>query len=371
MKKILLALLSAIPLFSLATHERAGEITYRCLGGLTYEVTVTLYSRGTSTPTDRCFINVSFGDGDTVQVCRSNFEPGDPTTDPWGAIGCSNPDPPCHHMGEWSMFDNCLNIKRNIYVTNHTFAGPGTYVISITDFTRVDYIVNIPNNNAFYIQDTLKISPWFQPCTSSPTFINPPLDTAHVGVCHVYNPMAVDPDGDSLSYQLISCLGDSGKPIAGYYIPPGVSVDSVTGNLTWCSPPSISNPNTDIWNFAIRILKWRKISNQYFLAGTVLRDIEIYVNACAGMGIEENHSRSSVKLFPNPASDFLHVQTNNKNGGTILLVYDFTGKQVLEKRISEEENFLLSLEGFRNGLYLLQAYSNEKNIFSEKFQVQH
>ena len=53
MRKVFLAILFSL-LFagtSFATHQRAAEITYRHLQGLTYEFTITMYTR-TSSPAD-------------------------------------------------------------------------------------------------------------------------------------------------------------------------------------------------------------------------------------------------------------------------------------------------------------------------------
>lgn len=267
-----------------ATHERAGEITYKCLGGYTYQISITTYTKGTSKDADRCSLEVNLGD-DTSHyvVCRSNYESGDPTSDPWGA-SCNTTSCATHHMGEWTIGNptlESLDIKKNIYTIIHTYPGPNTYIISMTDPNRNDNIVNVGTGVVFSIQDTLNISP-FITCNNSPMLMNPPVDKACVGQCFIHNPGAVDQDGDSLAYHLGTCFNDVGHPIPGYKIPTGVSLNPVTGDFIWCSPQNLGSSSSFPYeyNFAIDIQEWRKVGGEYILIGTVRRDMQVTVYNC-------------------------------------------------------------------------------------------
>jgi hypothetical protein len=54
-----------------ATHQRAGEITYKRLGGLTYEFTVITYTF-TPSPADRPEIEVFWGDNSSSIISRQS-----------------------------------------------------------------------------------------------------------------------------------------------------------------------------------------------------------------------------------------------------------------------------------------------------------
>ena len=82
----------------------------------------------------------------------------------------------------------------------------------------------------FYIQSCLTISP-FTGDNTSPILLNPPIDLACVGEIFEHNPGAWDEDGDSLSYELVTCLGLDGLPIDGYNLPNGVTIDPL--QATW------------------------------------------------------------------------------------------------------------------------------------------
>lgn len=227
----------------LATHNRAGEITYRKINDLTYEITITTYTK-ISSPADRPSLLVEWGDGDTTTIPRIN--------DPGVQVG---PD-----------------IKKNIYQGIHTYDALGNYCMFFEDPNRNSNVLNIPNsvNVPFSVNTCLYMNP-FLGGNNSPILLNPPIDDACINKPYVHNPGAYDPDGDSLSYELTVCLGFGGDPIPGYTIPPGINVDPITGDFTWNVPTQIGE-----YNFAMYIHEWRN----GLLIGTVTRDMQITVINC-------------------------------------------------------------------------------------------
>ena len=109
MKKLFSILFFLLSLSAFACHQRAGEITYRYLGGYTYEITITTYSIPLmpDAPVDRCSLTVFFGTGYSVEVCRNNIDPLYPTAtkDP-GDHTCGDKIFICPNaaLGEWSIF---------------------------------------------------------------------------------------------------------------------------------------------------------------------------------------------------------------------------------------------------------------------------
>ena len=167
------------------------------------------------------------------------------------------------------------DISKNTYIGEHTFAGNGIYTISFEDPNRNAGIVNIPNsvNVPFYIESTLIINP-FLGSNSSPQLLNPPIDNGCTNTPYYHNPGAFDPDGDSLSFSLITCRGYEGENIPGYNMPNAsnyISINPTTGDLVWDSPTMVGE-----YNIAILIQEWR----QGVLIGNVVRDMQISIIAC-------------------------------------------------------------------------------------------
>ncbi|MCB0483383.1 MAG: fibronectin type III domain-containing protein, partial [Flavobacteriales bacterium] len=266
-----LALLCVLAVFTAleglyATHNKAGEITYRRIGttGTTYEITITTYTDPTSTQADRCELQICYGDGKCDTIPRNN--------------GCGAGGAACNCAGVIIVSGK---VKMNTYTTRHTYAGPGTYTISMEDPNRVKDIHNIPNSVGipFYLKTTLIISPTAG-SNNSPVLNFPPVDQACLGQPFYHNPGAIDPDGDSLAYYLSICYGKGGAAIQNFQFPRAartLEVNVRTGTLTWDFPLG----PVGIYNVGILIHEYRRdINGIPQLVGTVLRDMQIDVNTC-------------------------------------------------------------------------------------------
>ncbi|HLN52543.1 MAG TPA: gliding motility-associated C-terminal domain-containing protein [Lentimicrobium sp.] len=247
-----------------ATHQRAGEITYRYLNNLTYEVTITTYTFAPSAA-DRCELTLNWGDGQSSVIPRSN-----------GAPGITPAGIECDHVGEMVGPD----IRKNIYVGVHTYPSASTYRIWLEDPNRNMGIQNIPNSVdvPLYIETLLVINP-FLGNNSSPQLLIPPIDNGCIGNPYLHNPGAFDPNGDSLSYRLVTPRGAGGLNILGYELPnlvdtqnPGeFTINPLTGDILW-DHPTIQGE----YNFALIIEEWRNGVR----IGYVTRDMQVNIIAC-------------------------------------------------------------------------------------------
>ena len=264
MKKILLVLTTLLlSLLANATHNRAGEITYKHISGNTYEFTVYTYTKS-SAPADRPFLPINWGDGsaaDSLERVEINAFPD-------------------------------RDSQENVYIKRHTFPGSGEYEVCITDPNRNGGILNIDNGNSlfvvFAIQTKIRLSAAFVP-NNSVRFTNLPLQDACKFQPWVYNPGAVDTDGDSLSFKLVPSMGAGCEPFElGFYVYPdevnalggspdptnNIAIDPITGTIIWQSPQRNGE-----YNIAFIVEEWR---NGVKL-GQVMRDMQIVVEDCANL----------------------------------------------------------------------------------------
>jgi gliding motility-associated-like protein len=230
-------------LSSMATHNRAGEITYRHLSGLTYEFTITTYTY-TPSAANRSELTIEWGDNTSTIA---------PIADGYPIF---LPD----------------DYRHNAYIATHTFPGPGIYEVLVQDPNRNLGVENIPNsvNVVFSIKTTILIN-MVVGDNSSPELLNPPKDRAALGHIFIHNPAAYDPDGDSLSYELTVCTEQDGKPIENYSLPPRSDtfyINAVNGDLIWDTPI-----DTGKYNVAMNIKEWRN----GLIIGNIVRDMQIEV----------------------------------------------------------------------------------------------
>jgi gliding motility-associated-like protein len=233
--------------FAFATHNRAGEITHRRLTGNNYEIKIVTYTK-TSSPADRPELEFWWGDGTRDTIPRINID-----------------------------FNVGPDIQRNTYIGTHTYPGNGTYVMYFIDENRNGGVVNMPGsvNIPFYVETQLVISPALQ-VNNSPQLLQPPIDDGAVNRLFIHNPNAFDPDGDSLSYELVPCKGTNGQPIPTFFLPPAnvsFSLNGVTGDLIWNAPMTQGE-----FNVAMIIREWRNIPGIGMVnIGYVTRDMQITI----------------------------------------------------------------------------------------------
>jgi len=241
--------------FAHATHQRAAEIIYKHIDGLTYEVKIITYTRNNAANDSRDYLIIDWGDGTSADLLRNAKD-----------ILVSS--------GEF-------DIVYNEYTGTHTFPGIGTYYISMEDPNRNYGVANIPQsvNVPIFVETLLVINP-FIGGNNSVQLLNQPVDHGCAFRRYIHNPGAYDIDGDSLSYRLVKCRGAFGNVIPGYRFPDEVepgpdnvfSINQYTGDVTWDVPPM-----TGEYNFALQIEEWRN----GVLVGSVVRDMQVIIESCS------------------------------------------------------------------------------------------
>lgn len=249
--RFILIFLMVLSFKATGTHNRAGEITYTHLFGNTYEFTITTCTK-TSSEADRDELEIFWGDGTSDILPRTNIN-----------------------------FITGANAQKNFYVGQHTYTGAGTYVVEVEDPNRNEGVLNITQSVLvpFCIQTTIKITPFLGPDNSIQIEGCPCPEYACFNKKWCYNVKAYDPDGDSLSYQLVPCRGENCDEllIPAQYIYPNdvgggaLTIDEQTGTICWDSPQVLGE-----YNFAVLITSWR--AGQFI--SSVLHDLQITVTNC-------------------------------------------------------------------------------------------
>lgn len=250
-----------------ATHNRAGEITWQRIGPNTIRCILTTYTKfeGNAIPADRDSVEIDWGDGSPLTWVRRVNGPAGPSGVP---------------QGEFVR----PGLKRNLYITEHTYPGFGHFRIGFTDPNRIADICNVNDPNSvsvkFYIETTVTlVNEQFGGTNNSPLLFQFPIDEACVGQPFKHNPGAFDPDGDSLAFRLIAPLEGPQDDVPLYEFPnmvePGpannLSINPVTGDILWDAPQ-----RPCIYNIAILVIDYRNGQP----LDSVIRDMQIIVEEC-------------------------------------------------------------------------------------------
>jgi hypothetical protein len=246
MKKLILLALLALPFISKASHELGGQVSAKDLGGSQYEVKIKMWVDST----------IAVSPSITYAVQNSGM-----STSYTAALTSNIP-----------MGNSILEIT---YMDTIGFNALGAYKIVYTNCCRSMNITNLnsPSTQNLYFETLIQNNPAIT--NSTPEFVNSPDFFASPNDTLIHNPLAIDPDGDSLVFTWMNPLGFGGTAIPMSFVPypagaMSFTVDAVTGEISWI--PSM----TGVYSYAVKVQEYRNGT----LLSTGMRDAT--VNICVG-----------------------------------------------------------------------------------------
>ncbi|MBI4931573.1 MAG: gliding motility-associated C-terminal domain-containing protein [Bacteroidetes bacterium] len=254
-----------------ASHSEGADITYKCLGGNQYELTLSFYRdcHGVNAPTAPTINCASLSSGQNFNITLQPI----PGTGQEISLVCANLLTECQGgtypgVQEW-VYKGIVTIT------------PATDWIFSFDYccrnAAITTIVN-PGGQNIHIESTLDNLNF--PCNSSPIFTTKPIPFVCLYQNYTFNHGANDPDGDFITYELVTPMnGYSGSTII--YLPPytatqplstnpAMQFDTITGDL------NMKPTMLEVTVLAVKVKKWR--NNQ--LVGYVIRDIQLRTMNC-------------------------------------------------------------------------------------------
>lgn len=146
------------------------------------------------------------------------------------------------------------------------------------------------------------------------------------------------------------------------------SVDAIfsysTNSTTWSDtyddvmPGNITIPNGGTVYFHVA---------PYFAGevGTYLLDLSI--TRATNVGIKENTLANKIKIYPNPASEFIHIELDKVSEISTIDIFNMEGQQVFLSNIMNNDKVLkIPLQSLPNGVYFVRLISKEGSIQVEK-----
>ena len=253
-----------------ATHSMGADLTYRCVGANTYEITLSFYRDCVGIAADdSAYIDASSSCQGLYYVYLLRV----PGTGQEITPICPSALSTCNG-GTFTGIQE--------YVFKRTVILPGVcsdWTFSYNQCCRNNAITNIttPGSWQMYVYATLNNT--INPCNNSPTFSNKPVPFVCLGQQFCFNHGAYDIDGDSLVYSLITPWDSPGLPIV--YLPPfsasyplssnpAVTFNPMTGDI--CMTPTAM----EVTVMAVLVQEYRN----GVLIGSVERDIQVTVITC-------------------------------------------------------------------------------------------
>lgn len=254
-----------------ASHEAAGQISTKQLNATQFQVKVVVWVDSLAIPAPNLFYKIQ-GPSSTVNDTAKQVS----------NISVGN------QIQQWTYLDTI------------TLSAPGAYKLIHSNCCRNPGIVNLsnPSMDFFYLYCDFNYATAVT--NSTPEFINPPMFFVGVNDTMIHQPLAVDPDGDSLAFTWANPLTNNGNSAMMTMNPyPGIigwpfTVDPNWGEITWL-------PNsTGRFAYDIKVQEFRN----GILLSTSHRTA--YVNTCAAckVAMTSELQYNNVSSWPQPVNHF-------------------------------------------------------------------
>jgi hypothetical protein len=258
-----------------ATHVAGGEIIYECLGNGQYQFSLILYrdcagtTLGTSYTLD--FTSPCGNQSLTVDV-DTVFEVSQLCEDQLPFSSCNG--------------GNLPGLEQHVFTGTITLPPCDFWTASWSLCCRNDAISNLQTPGTYdgYLETSMNNEDY--PCDNSPVFTNAPIPYVCLNQPVVYSYGVYDPDGDSLSYALISAMTTGGVPIP--YVFPYTFLEPIQAGLTFDPFTGLLQftPNA-IGNYVV-VMEVTQYDDDGNVIGTTLRDMQFVVIACTNQAPRPN-----------------------------------------------------------------------------------
>ncbi len=257
-----------------ASHFAGADLTYKSLGGNSYEITLSFYRdcSGIAAPTS-AQINFNCSSNSSIDFNTSALQiPGSGVE----ITNACSANPTSCTTGPTSQY----GIREYVYQTTVVLPTCADWTMSWSSGTRnpITIISGMPD---WYIPAFLNNA--IAPNNSSPIFINKPISIICNGQNHNNNYGAIDPDGDSLSYSFYAPMISPTATVTYNYpftynnFAPSttpITIDSQTGNMNFTPSNTLSTIT------GIKVEEWRTINGVPILIGTIYRDVQLIIFSC-------------------------------------------------------------------------------------------
>ncbi len=130
--------------------------------------------------------------------------------------------------------------------------------------------------------------------------------------------------------------------------PAGMTIDDLTGRLTWTVP---SNPDS-LYSVKIRVSAPDESDAETFQEWSIRSlteyETQVYNPNTTGVDVNTVHS---FNVWPNPASDFVHIQTQGELSGRTLNIVSATGQLAFTTILSTSPSTAITTSAITPGVY--------------------
>jgi hypothetical protein len=174
------------------------------------------------------------------------------------------------------------NIGIASYSVNHAYASSDNYLVSYVEPNRNGGVLNMEDSFAttFYIETLFDLTTPSL-CFGSPFFIAPSIFSGFTdseltfSLGAASNPqVGAAPTQTLITYEMAVPLRDRGMPVIGYWFPENITLNYLTGLLTWNTESAAPGE----YNFAVNAVQWGRENESLVVIGYTRIDFQVILS---------------------------------------------------------------------------------------------
>lgn len=261
----------------------------------------------------------------------------------------ANPAPSANASYHWNFGDG-NNLITSGNTATHTYTSNGSYWVcawiydstGVCTYTSACQNITVNNASPFPLScNSLLFSAWADS-------LNPQI------WYYTYTPLP--PSGGASPYTITSYFWDFGD-----------------GNYSNAAYPSYTYAVPGTYNVCLSVT-WKDANNDSCVStscSTINRLINPQNNLSTGnakylypstTGIKNVVSQPNVKLYPNPANEFINIQMDRNTSGTVK-IYDISGRLVNTYKIENASQSTINIQHLDKGIYIIKTEDTNHNEF--------
>lgn len=164
-------------------------------------------------------------------------------------------------------------------------------------------------------------------------------------------------------------IENNSNPVSNYIL---MRDDSSNGN--WHAVTSVAGTQQVVSDPLYQIYKntasWRVMTQWNISCVPTMKTNGIYntsfsnIYSLLGVGFNKSKIEGSINTFPNPASYFYHIQSNEFKIGA-LTIFDNLGTEVFKINQVNKNNLEIDVSNFANGIYYIQITTETGNVYKK------
>ncbi len=262
-----------------ATHAAGMDLTYTCIGNQTYQFVATFYrdcsgiSAPTQLPLELLAVNCNYTVTHYMSLVYTTM----------GSDTISHLAGLCPDLNSKCVGGPYQGYEQYIYAIVVTLPIICQEWIAATFLSaRNDAITNLMNPGSQDLYVECRFTNANGICDNSPVFTTIPLAYSCTGELFLYNHGAFDPDGDSMTFELVNPLNDYNDPIP-YSSPllnPNYPLFTTTGSFGFNASTGQMDCIPSSNQIAVISVKVKCYRNGVFIASSI-RDLQVVIQGCS------------------------------------------------------------------------------------------